>query len=150
MNPFEWMGKQLGAADQAIINQARQRVADRNSAAGQRLMDGGPDKIAAAYFNGRNAPEARVQQLATSLGQAQADRQRRIADAVAARNPGLLRQIDQGIAGNAWVRRGLLPTAVVGGGAMLTEAGVQLAQLTGLLQDSTAQQQRTESSELMA
>jgi hypothetical protein len=69
---------------------------------------------------------------------------------MAANNPGPLRQIDKAIADNAWVRRGVLPTAAVGGAIGLTEAGVQLAQLMGLLQDSTAQQQRTDSSELMA
>lgn len=137
----------LRTADDWIIKQAQDRIASRNEAAAQRLMDLGPEQMARRHFNGRGVPDVKVANLQSRL-EADPVVAQRFADRMAARNPGPLRMIDQGIAENPWVRRGVLPTAVVGGGAMLTAGAQQLLQLMGLFEQAKAQQQAVDESPL--
>lgn len=136
----------LRTADDWIIKQAQDRIASRNTAAAQRLMDLGPEQMARRHFSGRSVPDAKVQNLEAVLKNPVVAQG--FADRTAARNPGPLRMIDQGIAENPWVRRGVLPTAVVGGGAMLTAGAQQLLQLMGLFEQAKAQQQAVDESPL--
>lgn len=147
MNPLQWMNGKARAADQWIADEALKRVASRNDAAAKRLMDLGPEQMARRHFSGRNAPDARVAKLQSKL-EANPVVAQMFADRTAASNPGPLRMIDQGIAENPWVRRGVLPTAVVGGGAMLTAGAQQLLQLMGLLEQAKSQQMAADESPL--
>lgn len=152
MNPLQWMSGKAKAADQWIADEALKRVASRNDAAAKRLMDLGPEHMARRHFSGREVPEAKVENLAAVLAGENAmrpeARRQRFAEQLAARSPGPLRMIDQGIAENPWVRRGALPTAVVGGGAMLTAGAQQLLQLMGLLEQAKSQQVAADESPL--
>lgn len=147
MNPLQWMSGKAKAADQWIADEALKRVASRNDAAAKRLMDLGPEQIARAHFAGRQVPDAKVANLQGKM-HANSVVAQMVADQVAARSPGPLRMIDQGIAENPWVRRGALPTAVVGGGAMLTAGAQQLLQLMGLLEQAKSQQVAADESPL--
>lgn len=147
MNPLQWMSGKAKAADQWIADEALKRVASRNDAAAKRLMDLGPEHMARRHFSGRNVPDAKVANLQSKL-EANPVVAQMFADQTAARNPGPLRMIDQGIAENPWVRRGVLPTAVVGGGAMLTAGAQQLLQLMGLLEQAKSQQMAADESPL--
>jgi len=61
---------------------------------------------------------------------------------------GVMEMINQGIAENAYVRRGVLPTAVVGGGALMTAGAQQLLALMGFMQEGSQTGERTENSPL--
>jgi hypothetical protein len=61
---------------------------------------------------------------------------------------GTMEMINEGIATNDYVRRGVLPTAIVGGGALLTAPAQQLLQLMGFLQEGSTTGERTENSPL--
>lgn len=137
----------LRTADDWIIKQAQDRIAGRNKAAAKRLMDLGPEQIARAHFSGRQVPDAKVANLQSRM-EANPVVAQMVADQAAARNPGPLRMIDQGIATNPWIRRGVLPTAVVGGGAMLTAGAQQLLQLMGLFEQAKSQQVAVDESPL--
>jgi hypothetical protein len=169
-------GQALGAADQAIASQAAAR-AESNRRSGvvrnmkfiasqpadtvaQRLIaDGvqlpGPFGMAAAG----GSPERAVQGLAAMIG---AEGNRRVLRGSGVAHQmrrgrfgpqGVMEAINSGIATNPYVRRGVLPTAVVGGGALagagVTAGAQQLWALMDFMRAGQESEERTAQSPLI-
>ena len=61
---------------------------------------------------------------------------------------GFVEAVNEGIATNAYVRRGALPAAIVGGGALLTEGAQQLLALMGFIEEGNETAARANESPL--
>ena len=61
---------------------------------------------------------------------------------------GTMEAVNEGIATNAYVRRGALPVAIVGGGALLTEGAQQLLALMGFIKEGNETAARANESPL--
>lgn len=109
-----------------------------------RIMGGmrPPEKSMEAIIRGRlDSPEGRAK-----VARQYASDMRRGPGGLTGR--GAMEMINQGIAESDLVRRGVLPTAVVGGGALMTAGAQQLLALMGFMQEGSQTGERTENSPL--
>jgi hypothetical protein len=159
-------------ADQWVAAEAAKR-ADAARSAGERrgraaVMFGKPDVVAKEIASRMGSSEEQLKSLTGVLSgiHAQSPRQRRSELSQAAqlygpmlnRGPGgmtqrgFLEAVNQGIAENPYVRRGVLPAAIGGGGllagAAVTTGAQNLMALMEFMQGGQAQQERVESSPL--
>jgi hypothetical protein len=162
---FDQVGKFIGGiargADDAVKSQAAGRMA-RGRAAGIKtnrgLVYGDTDRdmVISRIMGGMRPPEKSMEaairdQLGSPEGRARVARQ--YAPNMS-RGPGgytdrgLMELVNEGIAENAYVRRGVLPTAVVGGGALMTAGAQQLLALMGFMQEGSQTGERKENSPL--
>lgn len=163
----------LRTADDYVGQEAFKRSL-KNSAAGERrnrarLMLDSPDAVAAMVGDRMGMDSAAVNDLrgVVTAIDAMNPRARRVAragfaDEYAAQLPrgpmgmtqmGPMEAINAGIAGNRYVRRGVLPTAIAGGGLMagaaVTTGAQNLMALMEFMRGGAAQQERTEQSPLI-
>lgn len=153
----------MQGADSAIAAQAAQRQA-LNMQAGvgrnrEAFMNGTPEELAQRIGSEKGMSDPQREALRRRL-EITTDRTK-LADRYSPgmnRGPfemgqqGIMEMINQGIAQNPVVRRGVLPTAVAGGGimggALVTEGAQQLMALMGFMQQGAEQQERAEQSPL--
>lgn len=125
----------------------------------QAFLDGSPDELVQRIASERQMTDRQRGTFARQLGDL--NKRAGLADRYAPemyRGPGemtqqgIMEMINRGIAENPMVRRGVLPTAVAGGGimggALVTEGAQQLMALMGFMQQGAEQQERAEQSPL--
>lgn len=162
---FDQVGNFIGGLasniDGAVQRQAADRMARGRTAGISRNRslvygDTNRDEVISRIMGGMRPPEKSMEaairdQLNSPEGRAKVARQhasgmRRGPGGVTER--GVMEMINQGIAENAYVRRGVLPTAIVGGGALLTAPAQQLLALMGFMEQGSQTSERTENSPL--
>lgn len=154
-NPLKSVQSAAGSLDQAVRDQAARRAL-QNAQSGERVnraffYNQKPDTLAARLLNDQAIPKSHplAGKSQQELEQALANRRARraVVDELVPgmnRGPlgmtqmGVLEAINTGIATNDYVRRGLLPAAIGGGGllagAAITPAAQQLMALMGFMQ----------------
>jgi hypothetical protein len=154
-NPLKAVQGAASSLDQAVRDQAARRALQNTQAGDRRnrsfLYSQQPDAVAARLINDGAIPQghAMAGMAESDLARALANRRARraVADEVVPgmnRGPaamtqmGVMEAINTGIATNPYVRRGVLPAAIGGGGllagAAITPAAQQLMALMGFMQ----------------
>lgn len=163
-----WVAREAASRADA----ARTRGIDRNK---QSIMDGRPEELANTIAGQMGYESSARDELLQRLGGATTKRKRQsianefgpqmnrgsaqlgwgresLADGGQGALMGFREAVNRGIADNAYVRRGLLPTAIVGGalmsGAAVTTAAQNLMALSDYMRQGQSTQQRTEQSPL--
>lgn len=162
----------LKRADQWVANEAATRQAGYMQAANarnaERVLREPAADLAASIGSARQLDDAATAALQRRLAQATAyDELARQTGSVAANGRaslidelvpqmnrgrfgerGFREALNEGIATNAYVRRGVLPASIVGGGALLTEGAQQLLALMGFMQQGAQTEERADNSYL--
>jgi len=167
---WDWVQSAPGNLDSWVASQAAKRASSNKAAGVARNVsfvegaqtDGDRKKVIERITRGMSpgagqaVPGAGMESQIEALLQSKKGRQQvaREYSPTMRRGPGeftgrgFMEMVNEGIAGNAYVRRGVLPTAVVGGGALMTAGAQQLLALMGFMQEGSQTGERTENSPL--